>query len=214
VNPVEKKERAMTSQRVDQPEPNDPSEAPSETGQSPPPPPDDDLGEILARRPSRHWSLPSFTASLIGLVVILGVFLGGVLIGKHAGASSTAPSSQNGLPGGAGNVPGGGPGGGGALNPGSGFAAGTVTRVEGDTVYVQMADGTTIKVVTDGSTQIRVTQTGSVSDLATGSTVVVQGTASDNGGTITANTITEGTLGRFPGGLNGPGAPSPSPSSG
>lgn len=203
----------MTSQRVDQPERNDPSEARSEAGQ--PPPPEDDLREILTRRPSHRRSLPSFTATLIGLLVVLGVFLGGMLIGKHAGASSTAASSQNGLPGGGtGNFPGGGPGGGGGFNPGSGFATGTVTRVVGDTVYVQMADGTTVKVVTNGSTQIRVTRTGSVSDLATGSTVVVQGTASDDGGTITANTVTEGSLGGFPGGLNGPGAPSPSPSSG
>jgi uridine phosphorylase len=85
--------------------------------------------------------------------------------------------------------------------------------VSGDTVYVQLADGTTVKVVASGSTTIRVSTQGALSDLTAGSTVVVQGTASSDGSTITANTITEGGLGGFPGRFgNGPGAPSASPS--
>jgi hypothetical protein len=166
--------------------------------------PEGDLHEALARRSPRGRALPPLALFLVGLLLLGGGFLAGVLTGKHATASSTSASGQapGGLP-----RPSGAPGGG-AFDPASGFAVGTVTRVSGDTVYLQTADGTSVAVVTNGSTTIRVTTNGGLSDLTTGSTVVVQGTPSESGGTITATSITEGGLGGLGG--NGPGV-SPSP---
>ena len=170
--------------------------------------PEGDLHEALARRSSPGRALPPLALFLVGLLLLGGGFLAGVLTGKHATASSTSASGQ--APGGLprqGSSPSGAPGGG-AFDPASGFAVGTVTRVSGDTVYLQTADGTSVAVVTNGSTTIRVTENGGLSDLTTGSTVVVQGAPSESGGTITATSITEGGLGGL--GRNGPGV-SPSP---
>ena len=74
---------------------------------------------------------------------------------------------------------------------GGGITFGTVTKVQGDTVYVKQADGTTITVKTNGSTTVQVSTTGTVSDLSPGSTVVVQGSSSGDNA-VTAQTITEG----------------------
>ena len=174
------------------------SPPPEATGQS-------DLQEILGSRPPRRRSRMSLTAALVGVLLLGAAFFGGVLTGKHAQASSS--NASNNFPGFPGGVrPSGGLGQGGGFNPGSGFATGTVSRVDGDTVYITTTDGRTIKVTTNGSTTVRVTKDGSLSDLSPGSNVVVQGDSSDNGSSIAANTISEGGFGRF----DGPGGAPPS----
>ncbi len=82
-----------------------------------------------------------------------------------------------------------------------------MTRIDGDTIYVESADGQTIEVRTSADTDVQVTSEGSVDDLAEGETVVVQGDASDDG-SIDASSVVEGGLGLgggFPGaaGANG-----------
>jgi hypothetical protein len=66
---------------------------------------------------------------------------------------------------------------------------GTISRVEGNTVYVKMQDGTEVKVSTTDSTRVELTQPGKLSDLKTGTSVAVQGQrAEDN--SVTAQSIT------------------------
>jgi hypothetical protein len=120
--------------------------------------------------------------------VLLAIgFFGGLLVGRHTASDQTvaAPGS---FP-----TPGGGP----PAGSMAGFTTGTVSRVDGDTLYLETSDGDTVKVVTDGDTQIQVSEDAKLGDLPTGSTVVVQGTSNDEG-VVEATRISEGDLG--PGG--------------
>ena len=79
--------------------------------------------------------------------------------------------------------------------------------VDGTNVYVQDTAGDDIKVTTSPSTQVTVSHPGKVSDLAPGSTVIVQGTASSDGTSVAATSITPSTgFGRGAGGFGGAGA--------
>ena len=148
------------------------------------PPTTRDLGRTLANRPRR--GMATSTGVLVA-VVLLGVgFFGGLLVGRHTASGQTTTAT--------GGFPGGFPtpsGGGFAAN---GFTVGTVTRVEGDTLYVKTADGSTVKVLTGSATQIRVSQEGTLQDLPPGSTVAVQGSSSGQGA-IKATSISEGNFG-------------------
>ncbi|MCP3799103.1 DUF5666 domain-containing protein [Allokutzneria sp. A3M-2-11 16] len=68
--------------------------------------------------------------------------------------------------------------------------AGTIARIEGDTVYLKARDGQEIKVVFSEQTSVMITQRGSARDLAPGDTVAVQGERAEDG-TVTARQITE-----------------------
>ena len=70
-------------------------------------------------------------------------------------------------------------------------------------MYVQDAQGNTIKVTTKPSTTVSVTKDGKVSDLAAGSTVIVQGKQSADGASMAATSISQ-TAG-FGGGASGRG---------
>ncbi|RMI43638.1 hypothetical protein EBO15_15460 [Actinomadura harenae] len=71
------------------------------------------------------------------------------------------------------------------------MTAGTVTKVDGDTLYLKTADGKTITVKTNGSTRIQVTKTGTVKDLKTGAMLVIRGTSGGDG-SMTATSVNEG----------------------
>ncbi|GAA4002180.1 hypothetical protein GCM10022247_23660 [Allokutzneria multivorans] len=73
--------------------------------------------------------------------------------------------------------------------------AGTISRVEGDAVYVKGRDGQEVKVVLSAQTSVMITQRGSARDLAPGDTVAVQGERGEDG-TVTARQITEQPAGR------------------
>ncbi len=159
-----------------------------------------ELDSALTKPPRQGRGLSSTMMLVVGVLIAVG-FAGGVFVGR-----ATAPETQTPAFPGGGNFPGGGIGAGGGNVPGlggGGFAAGTVTRIDGDTIYVQAADGETVQVRTSGDTDVQVTSEGSVADLAEGETVVVQGDTGDDG-SIDATSIVEGGLG-FGGGL--PGAP-------
>jgi hypothetical protein len=168
-----------------------------------------DLDSALAR-PARRGRGLSSTMLLVAGVLLAAVFVGGLLLGR-----TTAPDTGAAFPGG-GTLPGGGTFPGGGTGPGAGnvpgfgdggFTAGTVTRIDGDTIFVQTADGQTIEVRTNTDTDIQVTAEGSIDDLAEGETVVVQGDASDDGA-IEASSVVEGGLGLgggFPGSAGGNG---------
>jgi hypothetical protein len=154
------------------------------------------LDGALANRPGRR-GLPTSTGVLVAIVLVALGFFGGLLVGRHTASGQTI-SATGGFPQGF-PTPGGGAGAGGT--PG-GFTAGTVTRVEGDTLYIETADGGTVKVVTTGDTRIQISRQGTLADLSKGSTVLVQGSANDQG-VIEADRVSEGDLGfggaQFPG---------------
>jgi hypothetical protein len=152
------------------------------------PPPARALDGALANRPRRR-GLPTSTG-VLGVIVLVALgFLGGLLVGRHT-ASGQTDAAAGGLPQGF-PTPGGGAGVGGTLG---GFTAGTVTRVEGDTLYLETVNGDTVKVVTTGDTQIQISQEGTLADLSKGSSVVVLG-SSTNQGVLKATRVTEGDLG-------------------
>ncbi|GAA3211617.1 hypothetical protein [Actinocorallia longicatena] len=180
-----------------------------------------DLDTELAPKPQR-FKLPGATLILTAAVVAVAGFVGGIQAdkawGKDDGQSSAFPGGQNanrpggfnrqnggfgGGQGGQNGQNGGGGGFGGGGGQGGGFTTGTVTKVEGDTIYLQTRDGQTIKVKSTGTTKITVSKEGKASDLKNGATIVVVGQAGSDG-TIEATTVTEGG-GLRPGGFGGQG---------
>jgi len=72
---------------------------------------------------------------------------------------------------------------------GSGVTIGTVKLVDGDTIYVQTADGNVVTVKTDSKTTVSTAKKGKVSDVKAGQSVTVQGAAGTDG-TVTATSVT------------------------
>ena len=170
---------------------------------------DGDLTVALARRPKVR--LPSLTMTLL-IVAVLGLgFLGGALVGKHYGSSSSssaagfgaftrfgagaassasaAPSGSSGLPGRSG------------LFSGSGGTFGTIKLVDGNIVYVQTESGSIVQVITSAATKITASTSVPLKDLAPGDTVIVLGTTKANG-SVAATSISQSSLGGG-GGLGG-----------
>jgi hypothetical protein len=127
------------------------------------------------------------------------------LVGAAAGASLKKPASSATVQAGAvgGNRPAGGANGATGANGGPGATGlagtgrlggpgggvvGTVTKVEGNTITVTQRDGTTVTVVVPSGTTINKTVSGSLSDLAAGTSIAVRGTTAD--GKTTAESLT------------------------
>jgi hypothetical protein len=185
-----------------------------------PPPP---LARAVRRR------LPIVTAVLTVLAIGAGGFFAGVRVeksklpaassasgltaadlaarfagagaGAGAGAAATAatPSAS------ASGAPSAGAGAGAAAPDASGRAniVGTVTVVQGNTLYVTDASGNTVKVTTNSGTTITKTATGTMQDLAPGQSVVIRGVQSSVG-VYAAQSVSEGAAG-FAGGFGGGG---------
>jgi hypothetical protein len=86
---------------------------------------------------------------------------------------------------------------------------GTVTVIQGDTLYVtETSTGDVVKVTTSDGTTVTKTDTGTVKDLAPGETVVIRGVQSSDGvyaaQTVTQGSATAGLAGGF-GGFGGGG---------
>ncbi len=151
--------------------------------------------------------------ALVAALIVGGV--AGVLIGQNTASASNASSVRGGFPGGGEGFPGfgGGQGGAGTGNGPAGgarggFTAGTITSIDGGTITLKEANGTTISVSTTDSTSVTKSSTAKVSDLATGQTITVIGQA-DASGNVAATRISEGAAGAF-GGFGGRGgAPDP-----
>ena len=153
----------------------------------------DDLDSELAARASRRLANRTTTV-LLGLALLVGGFLAGAQVQKHWGAVP-ASASNSGTGNGVANVAGGGFGGrgakggnganaGNATNPSSAASnamTGTVKLVDGTTVYLQMANGDVVTVKTTGSTSVQVAQAGSLSQLAPGTQVTVEGQSGGQG---------------------------------
>jgi hypothetical protein len=153
---------------------------------------DDDLAERLkTRAPLR---ITRITLGLAAGVLLVGGFLGGVLVQQHFGVKPVAAANAGGRFG-AGAGAGGsgffGSGGGAGTGTGSGRGSttGTVTLVDGTTLYITTAAGDTIIVKTGSTTTVASQTSIALKDLPVGSTVTVVGTTASDG-SITATQVT------------------------
>lgn len=164
-----------------------------------------DLDEELAAGP-KGGGLSGPTLYLGAGLILLAGFVGGIQAHKLWGGNDSSASAgpmaggaraQDGQGGQAGQ--GGGfarPGGGSAAGGAGNLTLGTVQKVDGKMIYLQTPNGV-VKVQTSGSTTVQVTKSGSLGDLKSGSTVVIRGTAGQDG-TVTATSVDQG--GGFAGG--------------
>ncbi len=160
---------------------------------------DDDFDDAA---PGRR--VPRLTMLLLAAVLVAVGFTGGVLLQKHAVASTTAtgiPSFGAGFPSGAfpgiggGQPPGSGAStttgssNGSASSAGSPVVIGTVARVDGTTVIVKDFGGKEHKVTTTSDTTITESTSLTASQLKTGQPVRVDGSKKSDG-TIVATSVT------------------------
>ncbi|MDQ1504964.1 MAG: hypothetical protein QOD57_2691 [Actinomycetota bacterium] len=100
-------------------------------------------------------------------------------------------------------------GGAGRLGGAGGGVVGTVTKVDGNTITVTQRDGTTATVVVPSGTAVSKTVSGSLADVAAGTSIAVRGTTAN--GKTTAQNITinpaNGAGGFAGGGFGGGNAP-------
>jgi len=169
---------------------------------------DAELTAVLTRRP--RAKLPSLTLVLAAVVVASAGFLGGALVGKHYGSSSsgnlaaefrrlagarasTSASASAGS--GTGSAGSGLAGrGGGGLFGGGNATVGSIKLIDGNTVYVQTTSGDIVQVTTSAGTKVTVSSTVPVKDLRPGETVIVEG-SKNSSGAIAATSISQTSLG-------------------
>ncbi len=77
-----------------------------------------------------------------------------------------------------------------------------MTVIDGTTLYVTDSSGNVVKVTTNTGTTVSKTDTGTVSELAPGESVVIRGVQS-SAGVYAAQTVSEGAAATFGGGAGG-----------
>jgi hypothetical protein len=136
------------------------------------------------------------TAALGVVVACAAGFLAGIEIEKSqvsgTAIAATAPAGNAASAAtGTGARPGFGLGGGGAGGGGGGAASfGTVSSVNGNTIYLTEASGNTVKVTVSSATKITKSQSASKSSLHPGDAVVIQGATGKNG-TVAAASVSD-----------------------
>ncbi|MHB8690697.1 MAG: DUF5666 domain-containing protein [Solirubrobacteraceae bacterium] len=168
---------------------------------------DDQLEEApLPIRPRRKLLTPA-TATLAAIATAAGGFYAGVRVEKGQTSGSSAVAGLGGGGGGGGGAGaggfarlrallGGGLGGGGG--GGGGGSAGTVSTVDGSTIYLSEATGNTVKVTLSSATKVSKSQSTSRHAVRPGDTIAVQGVTKP-GGTIVATSVTDSGAGAAPG---------------
>ncbi|WFE55742.1 hypothetical protein [Micromonospora sp. WMMD712] len=163
--------------------------------------PDGDLTAALAAAAPRRWWNRG-TVVLGALVLVVAGFVGGVQVQQRwgepaAGAAASSWPFPAGLANGAAGMGRGQGGTGQDGQPSAGASAsagtttGTVTLVDGDTLYVETADGTVVTVRTTDDTAVRTTRASKLTAIERGQRVTVQGGAlTDNA--MTATSVTAG----------------------
>ncbi|RZU10541.1 hypothetical protein EV645_7005 [Kribbella rubisoli] len=166
-----------------------------------------------ALKPKKTLALPLATAILAGVVVLAVGLAGGA--GLHAAFASDSSSNQpqagrgaGGYGGFRGQNGGGGTGQNGAGQgqrqfPGGGGTVGTVVSANSSELVVKTQTGN-VTVKLNGDTTYEITSKGTAADLKSGEQVVVTGQSAN--GTITANSVRQGSLGGFGGGFRNPSA--------
>jgi hypothetical protein len=151
----------------------------------------------LPSRPRRRLLAPLPVALLIALMTACG-FIGGVLVEKGQGSSSSSSGAPSGLAGRLASLRGGG-GGAGALRAsggassagGAGATVGQVAFVQGSTLYVTDTQGNTVKVTTSRASSVTKNVKSTVAAIHPGETVTVTGSPGPNGA-ISAESIRVG----------------------
>ncbi|MEQ4718514.1 hypothetical protein [Nonomuraea sp. B19D2] len=165
----------------------------------------DDLREELAVQPRKGPSKLTL-ALAAGVVLVAGILIGIQAQSLFGSSDASAAGGQQRPMGGGYGQPQGGfgqqrggfgqpPGYGGGQRMGGGGPAGgtvgTVDKVEGGKVYVKTMDGATVTVTVNDQTTVQISKPGKVSDLQTGTTVVVRGRQGGDG-SVAATSITQG----------------------
>jgi hypothetical protein len=168
---------------------------------------DDDLPTLLNERRQRR-GMNKWTVGLLGTLLVVGGFAAGSWAQKQWGPKQSAFPFAGGLPAGFPALGSGGalpnlPGGTGAssgtgtgttptLPAGLGNATiGTVKLVDGQNLYVTTLSGGIVKVKIAAGTSVKASRSVALSELAPGSTVVVQGKKSADG-SVAATSVSEG----------------------
>jgi hypothetical protein len=137
---------------------------------------------LQANRPSqRHVTRATVVLAALALAVV--GFLGGALVQKHFGKTTSGGGQNTALTGGDRNPT--------VVRPASNVTTGTVKFLDGNTVYVQTADGKIVTVRTSGSTAVQVTSNGALGDLGPGAPVNIEGSATGDG-VVNATRVTKG----------------------
>ncbi|GAA4920746.1 hypothetical protein HD597_006186 [Nonomuraea thailandensis] len=162
----------------------------------------DDLREELAVQPAKGTSKVTL-ALAAGVVLVAGILIGIQAESWFGGADAPpqAAAQQRPVNGGYGQQRGQIPGSGRQQPDGGqriGGTVGTVEKVEDGKVYVKTMDGSTVTVTTTDQTTVQISQPGKVSDLETGTTIVVRGRQGADGA-VAATSISQGSQG-FQGG--------------
>jgi hypothetical protein len=134
---------------------------------------------MTARRARRRWLTPT-SAALLALLIGFAGFYAGVREEKaNATGSASTPSASRTAPR---STPG-------RSSAAGGLTVGTVSRIDGDTVYVKEASGKTLQVKLSSTTAISKSLSVSGRSVRPGDTVQVQGTQS--GATIKSSSISD-----------------------
>ena len=159
----------------------------------------DDLYTELAIAAGKRWRNRA-TLSLGAAALIVVGFLGGVLVQKNFGSSSSSAATNTGRTGFAGGNFSGGFNRGGAGGAGAGTGTGsrtggttqtgTIVLVDGTTIYVKLANGDTVTVKTSGDTKVSLASTAKVGSLKKGQQVTFAGSTDSSTGTVTATSVT------------------------
>lgn len=144
------------------------------------------LEQARAKAPS-STSANRATLGLAAALLLVGGFVGGYLTkdatsggDDRAGGNFTRMAGPGGQ---------GGPGGGQGGRP-MNLTIGTITKVDGSTVTIKTTSGTTVKATIGSDTNVNITKTGSIKDLAKGDEIVVNGQR--DGDTIAAEFVSKG----------------------
>jgi uncharacterized membrane protein YgcG len=137
----------------------------------------------LPPRPRRRWLTP-LTGTLLGILLLACGFVAGALVEKGQGSSSPAAAAGGFRRAGAaaaafGQSP---------RGAGGNATIGRVSSLQGRTLYVTTTDGNTVQVNVPAGEQLSRTTAAGVRDIHPGDTVVIQGSAA-NDGTITASAV-------------------------
>jgi endonuclease YncB( thermonuclease family) len=144
---------------------------------------------MTARRARRRWFTPT-SAALLAIVLGFAGFYAGVREEKAQATGTGSTSSISRTAAARSRSARASTGAGTASASASGITAGTVTRVDGNTVYVKEASGATVQVKLLATTAIDKTQNVSGHSVRPGDTVTVQGTQG-SGGTIKSSSISD-----------------------
>jgi hypothetical protein len=143
---------------------------------------EDVIEHELPHRPRRRLFSP-ISIALLGVLLVACGFIGGVLVEKGEGGSSSTAGRSSILASRLASL------GGSAARPsGAGATIGQVAYTSGHTLYVTDAEGNTVKVTTSAASTVTKTVKSDVKAIHPGETVILTGSASASG-TVKADSI-------------------------